>query len=279
MAQKKGIDISRYQGTPDFSKVKNDVDYVIIQAGFGRYTYQKDAQFERNYEQCKKYKIPVGVYWFSYAKTAEDAKKEAETCIEVIKGKKFEYPIYFDVEGEALTNKATVSACCKAFCGTLKKAGYYTGIYMSRIPAQTYLDDECIKEYDLWLAEYNSKLNWSGKVGMWQYSDKGIVSGINGTVDMDACYIDYPTIIKNSGKNGYIKPVTKSLDNEGFKRGDKSLGVYTVKRRLIEIGYSMKDDYGFGSGTEKAVNALLKKWGYKPNGIAGEKFIKRIMKG
>ncbi|MBR1749891.1 MAG: CHAP domain-containing protein, partial [Ruminococcus sp.] len=72
--------------------------------------------------------------------------------------------------------------------------------------------------------------------------------------------------------------VLKTLDSEGFKRGDKSLGVYALKCRLIALGYSMKYDQGFGAGTERAVNALLKSWGYKPNGVAGEKFIKKVMK-
>lgn len=70
----------------------------------------------------------------------------------------------------------------------------------------------------------------------------------------------------------------KALDTEGYKRGDKDLGVYALKCRLIALGYSMKDDQGYGSGTEKAVNALLKSWGYKPNGVAGEKFLKKVMK-
>lgn len=69
----KGIDISRYQGAPDFGRLKNEVDFVILQAGFGRYASQKDAQFERSYSECKKHGIPVGVYWYSYAKTAADA--------------------------------------------------------------------------------------------------------------------------------------------------------------------------------------------------------------
>lgn len=68
------------------------------------------------------------------------------------------------------------------------------------------------------------------------------------------------------------------LDTEGFKRGDKGLGVYALKCRLMALGYKMSDDQGFGSGTEKAVNSLLKKWGYRENGIAGEKFLKIIMR-
>ena len=71
----------------------------------------------------------------------------------------------------------------------------------------------------------------------------------------------------------------KALDVEGFKRGDKGLGVYYLKRYLMKhLGYKMNDDKGFGAGTEKAVNDLLSKNGYKPNGIAGENFAKLFIK-
>lgn len=284
--KKRGIDISLYQGNPDFSKVKSAVDYVIIRAGYGKYSYQKDSRFERNYSECKKYGIPVGVYWFSYATSEAEAKQEAKACLEVIKGKTFEYPIYFDVEGKALTNKATVSACCKAFCGTLEAAGYFTGIYISRSPAQTMLDSICTSKYALWLAEYNSKLNWTGDVGAWQYSSTGVIPGITGHVDMDECYIDYPTLIKNGGYNGFEKPkvteTNKVLDNAGFKLNDATLGVYAYKQMLIEAhnkGYvsaQVKNDAGFGKGTEQMTNELLKRFGYKQNGIAGAGLINKL---
>jgi hypothetical protein len=38
----------------------------------------------------------------------------------------------------------------------------------------------------------------------------------------------------------------------------------------------VNNDKKFGNGTEKAVNQLLKKWGFKENGIAGENFIKKL---
>lgn len=81
------------------------------------------------------------------------------------------------------------------------------------------------------------------------------------------CVLRYPEVVEK-----------KALDTEGFKRGDKSLGVYALKCRLMALGYKMSDDQGFGSGTEKAVNSLLKKWGYRENGIAGEKFLKIVMR-
>ena len=116
----KGIDISRYQGVPDFGKLKNEVDFVILQAGFGRYASQKDAQFERSYSECKKYGIPVGVYWYSYAKTAADALAEARACMDVIAGKTFEYPIYYDLEeGLAALGRNTVSAIAAAVAGRI----------------------------------------------------------------------------------------------------------------------------------------------------------------
>ena len=40
---------------------------------------------------------------------------------------------------------------------------------------------------------------------MWQYSDKGRVNGINGDVDMDEMYVDYPSIIIQGGYNNYPK--------------------------------------------------------------------------
>lgn len=276
---KKGIDISRWQGKPDFSKVKNDVDYVIIQAGFGRYSSQVDVEFERSYQECKKYGIPVGAYWFSYASSPEQARLEAKACMEVIKGKQFEYPIYFDIEGSACSGD--VSGKCKAFCSELENAGWFTGIYISRSPAQSYLDDYCRKNYALWLAEYANKLNWGGTVGMWQYSSSGRISGISGNVDMDECYVDYPSLIKSGGFNNYPKETpTKVLDSEiWYKKGDKDHGIFAVKQRMKSIGYTYLDDTGgFGDGTEKAVKDIQEKNGYKSTGEIGQNFIKLVMK-
>ncbi len=277
----KGIDVSRYQGSIDFSRLKSETDFVIIQAGYGKYSNQTDARFEQNYSGCKKYGIPCGAYWFAYAKSVDEAILEAKACIEVIKGRKFEYPIYYDVEGESLTNKRTVSDMCAAFCSELEKAGYFAGIYMSRSPAQTFLDESTAKKYALWLAEYGSKLNYGGAYGMWQYTSSGKVGGISGDVDLDYVYEDYPTLIKNAGLNGYKKEdAPKALDSGGFKKGDKGDGVLALKCLLKLSGVKGLDDSGgFGGGTQNAVNALLKKWGYKENGVAGDKFIKKIYDG
>ena len=201
---KRGIDISYAQGGVDFSRLKGRTDFVIIRAGYGSLASQKDEYFEQNYKECRRHNIPCGAYWFSYARNAAEAKQEAQACISVIKGKRFEYPIYYDVEGEALQGgRDTVSEMCRCFCDTLERAGYFAGIYMSADPLETLLTPEVRKRYALWVAEYGGRLSYSGFVGMWQNSSSGRLSGIVGSVDTDLCYEDYPTVIKKAHLNGY----------------------------------------------------------------------------
>lgn len=278
--KKKGIDISRWQGYPNFANVKNDVDYVIIQAGYGKYSSQKDSSWDYNISNCKKNNIPVGVYWYSYARSVADAHAEAKACLEVIRGYKFEYPIYYDLEENlGAMGMTLVSNIADAFCSDLEAAGYFAGIYISRSPAQSYLTDAVKKKYALWLAEYAPQLNYSGPVGMWQYSSTGKVSGISGNVDMNYCYEDYPMLIKNAGLNGYTKPPANTLDTTGFKKGDKNDGVLATKELIIIahnlgiIQQKVDNNNSFGDGTEKAVNEFLKSIGKNQNGIAGPNFI------
>ena len=211
----KGIDVSKHNGAIDWKSVKADgIEFAIIRAGYGKAISQKDAWFERNYQGCIENGIPCGAYWYSYAVTPAEAEAEARTFLKAIEGKEFEYPVYLDIEEKnaLATGKKNVSAIIKAFCGVMEKAGYWCGIYASRAHVQSYFDDDCKIRYSLWLAEWGSKLNYSGgEVGMWQYSDKGKVNGIGTNVDMDICYVDYPTVIKAAGKNGFAKPVETAV--------------------------------------------------------------------
>lgn len=206
----KGIDISQWQGNIDFAKVKSSkkVDFAILRAGYGRVATQKDSEFESYYSGCKAAGIPIGAYWYNYATTVEDAKKEAQACLAVLKGKQFEYPIYYDIEEKATLNtgKSNVSAIAKAFCEVLEKAGYFVGIYSMKSALDSYFTDEVKKAYTVWLAHVGvSKSSYTGSYDMWQYSWKGSISGISGDVDMDYCYKDFPAIVKGAGLNGYKK--------------------------------------------------------------------------
>lgn len=206
----KGIDVSEHQGNINWQKVKNtkQVDFAILRAGYGKEISQKDKQFENNYKGCKENNIPCGVYWYSYATDEESAKKEAATCIEAIKGKQFEYPIYFDVEEnrQFALGSAKVSSIIATFCNELEKAGYWVGLYMSASPLSNYATDYIKKRYAIWVAHYNvAKPSYSGSYGMWQKSSNGKIDGINGNVDVDECYVDYCKSIKEAGLNGFPK--------------------------------------------------------------------------
>jgi len=282
----KGIDVSQWQGDIDFNKVKAaGIDFVILRAGYGRYISQKDPTFEQNYARAKSAGLNVGAYWYSYAQSEADARTEAAVCMEAIRGKQFEYPIYFDLEEQSQFSrgKAFCSALVTAFCGEMEKAGYFAGLYISRSPLQCYITAEVAGRYALWVAEYGTKCNYGGAYGMWQYTSTGKVSGVNVACDCDYAYTDYPSIIKNGGFNGFAKPTEHFLDISGFKKGDKSVGVLALKellrlareKGLTSANFDVSHD-GFYAGTEKAVNEILTRWDFTPNGIAGENFIKRL---
>lgn len=204
----KGIDVSVHNGDIDWSKVKADgIDFAILRAGYGKLAKQKDAKFEDNYKGAKAAGIPVGAYWYSYATTPDEAKLEAEVCVSILKGKQFEFPIFFDQEEKTTldTGKANCSEMIRAFCDVLEANGYWVGLYTSRSCLTTHIEDDIKKRYALWAAEWSDKLRYDGPVGIWQHSEKGKVDGITGNVDLDIGYKDYPTMIKAKGLNGYGK--------------------------------------------------------------------------
>jgi GH25 family lysozyme M1 (1,4-beta-N-acetylmuramidase) len=213
MATKKGIDVSQWQGEIDWQKVKKaGVEFAIIKAGYGNDATQRDKQFLANISGAKAAGIPVGVYWFSYATTVAEAKQEALACLDVIKGYTLEYPVFFDFEyasadyakdNGVIITKALATSFALAFMQTLDKAGYYAANYTNLDYYQNYFDDAKLQNYDLWLAHYGVNKKSVDRANIWQYSETGSVDGITGKVDLNYCYVDYPTIIKKAGKNGY----------------------------------------------------------------------------
>lgn len=284
MAAIQGIDLSYCQTAVDYSKLKSSgIEFVIIQAGYGRDVSQKDKMFEKHYAGCKAAGLKVGAYWYSYAVSEADAVQEAQACLNVIKGKQFDYPIFYDVEENSQFAKGRTfcDSITKAFLSRLEASGYYVGLYTGRYAAQNYFSQSVLNKYALWIAEYGGKLNYDGKYGIWQNASDWKVNGIATGVDHDYSYVDYSRIIKEGGFNGYTKPA-KVLDKTGYTKGKKTIGVLALKQLILiakakgYIKQGVNNDEAFGDGTEKAVNECLKKWGYKENGIAGENFIKKL---
>lgn len=230
MSVYKGIDVSKWQGRIDWSLVKNDgIQFAMIRSTFGWGKGSEDFLFDINYENAKKVDMPVGVYHYSYARTPEEAVKEAEYCYSVIKGKTFEYPVAYDMEeaGVASLGKERISAIAKAFCEKMESYGYYVCIYANKHWLDNYFDDEIFEKYDIWLAQWTTKPTFEKVYGIWQKSSKGRVAGINGYVDLNEAYKHYPSIMKYNGLNGYKKTQTKPQKEQKkpvkkvYKAGDK----------------------------------------------------------
>lgn len=209
----KGLDISSYQNGINFDAIKNaGINFLILRAGFtGRGTgtnYNKDSCFENFYKQAKQHNIPVGAYWYScandYEKGVAEAKFMYENCL---KGKQFEFPVYIDVEEDRhqRVGKSYVTSAIIGFCETLKKLGYYVGVYANLNYFNNYINTHYLNKYDKWFAYWKEDLNKPsfpyGDYGLWQNSSDGRVAGQR--VDTNIAYKDYPSIIKNAKLNGF----------------------------------------------------------------------------
>ena len=204
----KGIDVSTWQGKNiNWKQVKSDgVKFAIIRAGYiGKGGTVRDDTFDINYKNAKAAKVPLGVYWYSYATSQKGGEKEALACMSVIKGKKFEWPIYIDIEEKSqfAAGKKAVSSVVRGWCETLKKHKYYCGIYSSASAYSTHFEDDVKKNYAIWVAHWGvKKPSFNGKWGVWQ-TGVGRVKGYNNDVDADIGQIDYEPIIKKGHYNGY----------------------------------------------------------------------------
>ena len=225
MNQVKGIDVSRHNGKIDWAKVKAaGVKFAILRAGYGKLASQKDSKFEEYYAACIKNGIKVGAYWYSYATSAAEAKQEAEACYQCIKGKKFEYPIYFDYEDPTIMPPKVSSERAKtlardiipAFINTLENKGYFVGLYTFKAIYDTYVPAEYKTRYSIWIAHVTDSGSYVFGTSprketsvrpydMWQFTWKGKLDGAPyNTVDLDVCVRDFPTLIKSKGFNGYV---------------------------------------------------------------------------
>ena len=231
-----GIDISVYQPNIDWSHVT--AHFVIARAGYGKSAAQKDKLFDSHYENAKKNGIPVGAYWYSYAMTEDDARAEADACIAVLKGKQLEYPIYYDVEEEKQfkLGREKLSAIIRAFLERLEAAGYWVGLYSSYSALVNYVSNDIRDRYAIWLAHWNvEKSPYTGQYGMWQYK-VAKADGVPGDCDLDKCYYDYPTAIKERGLNGFQKP-EKPPENPSEPDPDPDSGI-TVEMTIDGKKYS-----------------------------------------
>ncbi len=145
----------------------------------------------------------MGAYWYSYAASASDAVQEANYAIKALKGKQFEWPIYYDIEEKSIFNAGIQNAIAKAFCEVLEANKYYCGIYSSASALNNYFNDYTKTKFTIWVAHWDVDVpSYKGSYGLWQYK-VGYTTGVSGQVDLDYGYIDFEPIMKEKGLNGY----------------------------------------------------------------------------
>ena len=189
-----GIDVSKWQGAIDFSKVKEaGAEFVIIRVGHQNGVggeYVLDPYFKRNIGKALDNDLKVGIYFYSYADSKKEAKKQAEWVIKQIKDYDITLPIAFDFESFTLFNSMNLSLyqlneVAESYFSTLEDAGYDTMLYGSK----NYLN--AIWKYNtnkVWLAHYTDQTDYDKDYMMWQLCQDGVIDGINGYVDIDILY-------------------------------------------------------------------------------------------
>ena len=205
----KGIDVSGYQGVIDWPRVKQSgIEFAIIKTSLtyqSRFSLDIEESCRRNIPQAHDAGIHVGVYHYSCAHNADEARQEARYMLDIIGGYKsmIGMPVYIDIEDDVnqwpLPNE-TLAEICDAFGQEIEGAGYYFGIY-SCLKFMNRLNVPKLERYDRWLAQLYDHPTYDGPFGMWQYSWTGRVPGISGNVDQDISYRDYPKIIREKGLN------------------------------------------------------------------------------
>lgn len=192
---KKGIDISKWQETIDFSKVKSQVDFVILREGYRKTI---DGRFLEYVQGCKANNIMIhGVYHFLYPLNNQDVIAEAKSCIANVKkaGLNKSVRIWCDLEYDTINNakkhgvtlgKNEINLFTKTFCDYVASQGYLTGVYTNCDYYKNYYEKAILSKYPVWLADYTGDPDYP--CIMQQYTSKGVVSGISGNVDMNYCF-------------------------------------------------------------------------------------------
>lgn len=253
------IDVSEHKDKIDWEKVKPQIDGAILRCGYGgNNVKQDDVCFKYNADECTRLGIPFGVYIYSYATTINGAKSEANHVLRLIKDYKLSYPVYYDLE-EPGTQKGAIERAI-VFGDIIEKAGYWCGVYANLNWWENYLKG--LDRFTKWVAQYYKECEYTGtNLHMWQYTSKGRVNGINGNVDMNECYYDFPAKIVGGAtmeeeneevKPEVVVPAKKTVDElvDEVLAGKWGNG-NERKQKLTEAGY----DY---DAVQNAVNKKFK---------------------
>lgn len=223
-----GPDLSKWQGTIDFNKLKTVSDFVILRSSYG--LQSKDAKFYEYAASAKKVGLPIlGVYHFCYASSIQQAENEALNCIEAVQkaGLDKNTIIFYDLEYDSVEkakakgvtiNKSACLAYTKAFCEKVKSNGYRVGVYFNKDYYRNMYDAATLNQYIKWLAEYNNGKTPTYDCDLHQVSSTKSVIGVSGNVDWN--YLRNDSLLKANVPTVQepVKEEQKTMSDEEFYR-------------------------------------------------------------
>jgi len=232
------IDISTWQKGINYNEIRQKMNYVILRGGFSTTT---DNQFETHYNNLQG--LNLGVYWYSYAKNENEARAEANKCLQVINGKQFTLPIFLDMEDPSISGigRNQLNANIRAFGETIQNAGYYFAVYTNVNWYRNIISGtELNKSYDWWIASWGSNQPSGINYGVWQYTNSYAIGGMR--VDANYIFKDYPTIIREAGLN-HLTPSSnfkyrshlEGIGWQEWKQDGQTSGTTGESRRLEAI--------------------------------------------
>lgn len=252
----KGIDVSEHNGNINWEVVKNNIDFAIVRLGYiGNNENKKDTQFERNFSECKRLGIPVGVYVYNYVKNVDRIKTCANWVVDELRGKELDLPVYIDMEEEkiAYLGKGNLTDLVIAFNTIIESSGRWAGVYANRNWYDNYLNkDEIKRRYTTWIAHYGVPENkYEGQYDILQYSESGKMSGIVGSnTDLNIMYRNIISEIR--GSKPEPQPPKKSNEEIAREVINGLWGNGEERRNRIEnAGYNYND-------IQRIVNDMLK---------------------
>ena len=210
-----GIDVARYQGTIDWTRVAtSSVDFAMVRLGYRSYadgSIVEDPNARYNLQEAQKNNIMLGAYFFSSAVNTTEAVEEANWAADILDHYSINYPIAYDCEGflEETSRQYDMSVkertdVALAFLKQIEKRGYEGMFYASKNDMEKFhrWDMSRIeKHYKVWVAQYpemgyptTEKSSYTGPHAMWQHTTKGVVPGITQNVDLDVAYFGYAEI-------------------------------------------------------------------------------------
>lgn len=229
-----GIDVSRYDRTINWTKVKNSgVEFAIIRMGYrtsGGGQILEDPMGKENLKGALNAGLRVGVYIFSQALNEAEAREEADWLLDSVSGYESRITIPYVMDYEytgngagrlyrAKLSKSRASANVNAFLSEMKRNGQETMLYANTNFLREQLDVSQIdSDCQYWVARYAQAANYSGPYTYWQYSETGSVSGVPTNCDLDVWYEYTGTAQKNTGTRSSEENQQKTVSEQAMYR-------------------------------------------------------------